>query len=102
MIQHVFNLESELLRCPEIVLIEKCEELPARSLDAVVSRRCDTLICLVYVTHIRKALRDDATVIYGTIIDNDYFKGSIRLRKDALQRSAQIGRTVVERNDATN
>src|SRR6185369_17921516 len=95
------NLKPQLLRRPQIVLIEEREELTAGDFDRMVTRGCDTLICLTYVTHLRKALRDKATIVDRAIVNNDHFKTTISLRKDTLQRLTDVTCTVIDRDNYT-
>src|SRR5436190_8908711 len=86
MTQKIGYLKFELLRSPQIVLIEKREELSAGGLNTTISRRRHALICLVDVKRVVKTLGNNAAIIYRTIVHYDHFKGSISLGEDALQR----------------
>src|SRR5215204_2242113 len=102
MVLKVGHLKFELVRSPEIVLIKKREEFSSGSVDAMVSRRCHTLICLMDETRIMKALSYNTTLVHRPIIHNDYFKGAIGLCEDAVQGGPKILCPVVDRNDYTH
>lgn len=89
---------------PDVVAIQKGDQIPAGSPDAGIARRARPLIFLrdELDTVTRETLDDGARGIGGTVIDDDEFIDGPRLRKYAGNRVADECLAVIGGDDRTH
>src|SRR5262249_20307095 len=76
-VTEVAELDVELVRDPEIVLVLKGDELAASGLEARVSGRRDARVRLVKVSNFLKRARDLGASVAGAIVHDDNLEPAI-------------------------
>ena len=93
-----------LVRRPEIVVIEECEELAVRFPDTKIARGSRACVLLVQVPDRRRIDRadDERRIVIGTVIDDDDLAARQGLLQHALNGVRNETRTIMCRNNNTD
>jgi hypothetical protein len=88
---------------PQVIRIEKSNEVTGRDADAQVSRGRRSLIGLPDVADlIAKSSNDSGGAVRGSVIGDNNLQRSIGLSQNATQSVTEITLTVKDRNNTTN
>src|SRR6056297_227438 len=83
----VVHLAPQLFRKPDIIRIQKSDELPPRRLYPFVSCPGDPLVLLIKIPYpVPIGIEDFPGVIGGAVIDDDDLKIPVGLRQNRLDR----------------
>src|SRR5215510_13398689 len=96
-----FELIRELVRCPQIVVVEKRDPSTSRFGNSTVPGGAHAARPLM--THdtnaVAKAAQQSTRVVSGTVVDNDDLKRHVLLLEHAAQRQFEQLTAVVGRDD---
>ena len=97
------DLARQLVRMPDVVRIEECDELSPREAEARVARGRGARVRLMDVGDIAAVrLRDPCRPVDRPVVDDDHLEGPKRLAADAVERLAEEALAVEHRHDAAH
>ena len=100
-----FNLASKLVLLPRIIAVEKRDPAPVRGGDSCIScsRRASVSGMLDQSQLLAGSLRNHSDgLVRAAVVNNNYFKIGICLRKDTVQSAIDNPFTVENGNDDTH
>ncbi len=102
MVLHRLHLPRELAGKPEIVRIEKGDEVAARGGEPRIARRGQARIGLTQHPHGGIASGDGRRTVGGSVINHDHIESSAVLQKDRIDRRSKEWLAVENGKDAGN
>jgi hypothetical protein len=96
-----FELTCELVRCPEIIVVEKRDPSTSRFDNATVASGAHAARAVVadHTNAVAKAPQQSKGVVSRAVVDNDDLKRDVSLRERAAQRQFEQLTAVVGGND---
>ena len=96
-----FELTRELVRCPEIIVVEKRDPSTSRFDNATVASGAHAARAVVadHTNAVAKAPQQSKGVVSRAVVDNDDLKRDVSLRERAAQRQFEQLTAVVGGND---